>query len=178
MDNSAETHRENNSSEMESVTSLDKAIYFITHPYVSLLARVGVGVVFLVAGATKILEPDKFAKSIIAYQLVPEAATNAMALWLSWLEVISGVLLILGVKIRANAVIQGGLLVVFIAGVFSAMNRGLSIDCGCFSSTGLGTMVGWKKIFENIGLLILIIITYYSPKSAFSLETFLPMARK
>jgi uncharacterized membrane protein YphA (DoxX/SURF4 family) len=85
---------------------------------------------------------------------------------LPWLELISGMMLIFGIKLKANSIITGGLLIIFIIAVFSAMMRGLNINCGCFSNKI--TIVGWNKILENTGLLLLAIALYFTQSRKFS----------
>ncbi len=126
------------------------------HPVIILAARLVLGSVFVIAGVEKIANPDAFAKAINNYQLLPYNALNIMALVLPWLEVLAGALLIFGVRLRASSALTAVMLIVFIAAIASAMMRGLSIDCGCFSQgSAASEPVGWKKVAEDIGLLAL-----------------------
>lgn len=116
----------------------------------------------------KIFEPAKFANEIGNYKLLPEVILNFVALILPWIEVISGLLLIAGVRIKANSTIIASMLIIFIFGVASAMARGLSIKCGCSSSNA--QVVGFPKILENLGLLILCVNLFFFPNNKFSLD--------
>jgi putative oxidoreductase len=130
------------------------ALFF--HPVVILAARLVLGSVFVIAGVEKIANPDAFAKSINNYQLLPYGALNTMALILPWLEVLAGAFLVFGVRLRASSAVTAAMLLVFIGAIASAMARGLSIDCGCFSQGSVASEpVGWKKIVEDVALLIL-----------------------
>jgi uncharacterized membrane protein YphA (DoxX/SURF4 family) len=99
-----------------------------------LLLRFTLAAVFLWAGATKIADPYKFANVISNYQLLPEIMVNAMAVWLPWIEVLCGVLLVCGVWIDGSLVIVNTLLIVFMAALISNWIRGIDVDCGCFSA--------------------------------------------
>jgi putative oxidoreductase len=129
------------------------------HPVIILAARLVLGSVFVIAGVEKIANPDAFAKAINNYQLLPFAALNVMALVLPWLEVLAGVFLVFGVRLRASSAVTGAMLLVFIGAIASAMSRGLGIDCGCFTQGAAlgagGEQVGWKKIAEDVALLLL-----------------------
>lgn len=125
------------------------------HPVIVLAARLVLGSVFVIAGIEKIVNPNAFAKAINNYQLVPFAALNVMALVLPWLEVLTGVFLIFGIRLRASSALVSAMLVVFLIAIGSAMARGLSIECGCYSQGGGGETVGWKKVFEDVALLLL-----------------------
>ncbi|MCU0424774.1 MAG: DoxX family membrane protein [Candidatus Kapabacteria bacterium] len=124
------------------------------HPVIILAARLVLGSVFVIAGVEKIVNPNAFAKAINNYQMLPYGALNLMALVLPWLEVLAGVFLIFGVRLRASSAVVAAMLVVFLIAIGSAMARGLSIECGCYSQGG-GEKVGWKKVFEDVALLIL-----------------------
>ncbi|MFY7997248.1 MAG: MauE/DoxX family redox-associated membrane protein [Candidatus Kapaibacteriota bacterium] len=127
------------------------------HPVIVLAARVVLGSVFVIAGVEKIVNPNAFAKAINNYQLVPFGALNLMALIMPWLEVLTGVFLIFGIRLRASSALVAAMLVVFLIAIGSAMARGLSIECGCYSQVGGGEIVGWKKVFEDVALLVLAI---------------------
>jgi uncharacterized membrane protein YphA (DoxX/SURF4 family) len=71
-----------------------------------------------------------------------------------WIELVAGLALVLGVAPRAGAWVAGALLLVFTLGVIAAMARGLSFECGCFG-TANATRIGWAKLAENAGMLVL-----------------------
>jgi uncharacterized membrane protein YphA (DoxX/SURF4 family) len=134
----------------------------------SLAARLTLGAVFLVAGAEKLGALKTFGKSIAAYQMLPEPLANIAALIFVWAEIVVGILLIAGAAIRGSSLVTSGLLVIFLIAVLTAMARGLDIDCGCFP--GHPEPVGWRKVFEDLGLLAMAIYLIYFPKSFLSLD--------
>ncbi len=124
-----------------------------SNKYLLLFSRIILGVVFIFASIEKIAFPELFALNVQAYKILPTSLVNITALIVPWMELICGIFLISGVFVRSSSVILSGLLVVFIILIFSALLRGLKIDCGCFGSTS--TPVSWIRIIEDIGLLIL-----------------------
>lgn len=144
----------------------------IGNPYTVLIARLIVGLMFIVVGLSKIADPQLFAKEIGNYRMLPELFVNLVAIFLPWLELVCGLLLIAGVRLRANAVLISIMLLVFIVGVGSAWARGLNINCGCYSNIAKQT-VGLPKILENIGLIALTMIIYFFPKRELTLEEFI-----
>lgn len=137
----------------------------LNNSYLNLAARLFLGVFFIVAGVAKIADPAHFAKEIINYNLTPLYIVNIIALFLPWLELITGLLLAFGVKIKTNSLIIGLLLIMFILMVFSAMLRGLNISCGCFGKAS-EQKTGWGKVFENLGLLAICVYLFFSnPKT-------------
>ena len=118
------------------------------------ISRFVLGTVFLIASIDKIAFPEMFAEAVAAYQIIPYPLVNIVALVIPWLELLCGVFLIGGAFVRSSSLLLSGLLVVFITAMLSAMARHLKIDCGCFGS-GYISEVGWVRIVEDIGLLIL-----------------------
>jgi uncharacterized membrane protein YphA (DoxX/SURF4 family) len=102
-------------------------------PYLAVLFRLALGVVFIAAAVPKIVDPLGFANSIANYHLMPQDAINLLALCLPWIELIVGAALVLGLSVRANLLNIGAMLCVFIVAISLAMSRGLDISCGCFS---------------------------------------------
>jgi len=119
--------------------------------------RIVVGGIFLYAGAVKIIDPYGFAKNVFQYQLLPDGLwVNLTALFLPWLEVVCGAALILAPRLRrASAALIFLLLAVFTAAVIVSLYRGLDISCGCLSTDPGAAKIGWKKVAENTGLLLL-----------------------
>lgn len=135
----------------------------ISNPWVLLIARLVVGFIFISFGVSKIVDPAGFAKEIGNYQMVPMWSLNIIALTLPWIELISGLLLMIGVKLKANSALIALLLVWFIFMVAVAWARGLDINCGC--SAVNPTPVGIKKILENFGILTLTLLVWFYPKN-------------
>lgn len=117
------------------------------------------GLIFIIAGAQKIINPNGFAESIMNYRIFPLVSINYIAITLPWIELISGILLIFGKYVKENALIYSVLMAAFIILVMSAIFRGLDFECGCFG-TNDATRVGWMKILENVGLLTLSVYVY------------------
>ena len=143
-------------------------INFLENKYLNLVIRVIIGFLFIFAGIGKVVDPALFSKEIINYSIMPLWAVNVFALVLPWVEVVSGMLLISGVRIKANAMITGLLMLVFIVAVFSAMVRGLNINCGCFSNKIV--LVGWTKIIENLLSFLGCLYLFLYPVKNFSVE--------
>lgn len=120
-----------------------------------LACRLILGGVFIYASLDKIANPGAFADILYNYNLIPEWMIHPLAVWLPWLELVSGVMMIAGVFLRGATVVLSGLLLVFIAALSINALRGYSMDCGCFTTT-LGEHQGGmiRLILRDIALLL------------------------
>ncbi|HEX2869483.1 MAG TPA: MauE/DoxX family redox-associated membrane protein [Ignavibacteriales bacterium] len=141
----------------------------LSNEYLLLLARLALGAVFIFAGMEKISDPEGFARAIYAYRLFPEILINFLAVAVPWIEVVSGLLLVFGTSMRENAAIITSLLLMFIIIVLISIARDLNIECGCFA-TASGMRVGWLKVLENSGLVILGLYIIFFDNRSFKLE--------
>ena len=118
--------------------------------WLTTVARVALGAVMVTAGALKISDPDQAVRAVQAYQILPQGMTHVVGYGLPMLEIVLGLLLILGLGTRVVAVLAGLFMIMFIAAVSSAWARGLSIDCGCFGGGGAVGSAGkaWRYLSE------------------------------
>ena len=101
--------------------------------YLSLLSRVVLGGVLIFAGIVKLPNIDTLIWEIEQYQILPTSLAVAYGYVLSPIEIALGVLLLLGIYLRASAVVSGLLVLSFTIAKLSALARGLDIDvCPCF----------------------------------------------
>lgn len=107
------------------------------HAYLALIARLYLAYVFLDACMHKILDPAAFALDIASYQIMPLELINAMAILLPWVELAVAILLIIGYRVRASALLVSGMMVMFMIALGIALYRGYDISCGCFASDSL-----------------------------------------
>ena len=124
-------------------------------PWLLTSIRLAMAAVFIVAAVPKIREPDLFAAAIFNYKILPPWGVNTLALVLPWLELFVGVLLALGVWVRASAAWMTALMVVFMIAFASATARGLQIACGCFDvgDAAHHTPV-WRVVARDSAMLI------------------------
>lgn len=105
-------------------------------PWARTVVRVGLGVVWIIAGVVKVTDPAQSVVAVRAYQLLPEGLSYLVGWTLPYLEMLLGLVLISGLFTRWAAVLSGLLQLAFVIGLLQAWGRGLSIDCGCFSAGG------------------------------------------
>ena len=150
-----------------------RAKFDIYQPWITLLARLILGGVLLVAGALKVGNLQKSAMAVRAYELLPTAIANFLGYVLPWLEIGLGLLLILGVAVSISGLFGAIIMFAFIIAIAQAWARGLSIDCGCFGGGGPIDPSQTKylsEIIRDIGLFGVGIFLYYFPKGRFALD--------
>jgi uncharacterized membrane protein YphA (DoxX/SURF4 family) len=111
---------------------------FLTSPWLTVRVRIALGLIFIAAALPKIVDPPSFAHAVYNYRILPGPLVNLVALALPWLELLSGLALVLGVFRRAAAAVIGALLLVFLAGIGLNLARSNPIDCGCFDPKSAG----------------------------------------
>lgn len=141
--------------------------------WVSLIARLGLVVVFGWSGAIKAGDPIGTETAVRAYSLLPDSLVRPAAAVLPWFEIALALLLLVGLAVRLAAVLSALLLIAFIAGVISAAARGLSIDCGCFGGGGAvapGETRYAEEIVRDVGFLVLAAFLIWWPGSPLSVD--------
>lgn len=103
---------------------------------VGLLARLVLGGALLVAGGLKVGNPRGAARAVQGYEIFPFEMAAYIGYALPWIEVVVGLLLVLGLFTRINGLIGALLMTAFVIGIAQAWARGLTIDCGCFGGGG------------------------------------------
>jgi uncharacterized membrane protein YphA (DoxX/SURF4 family) len=140
------------------------------------VARLVVGGVWIAAGMLKLPDPAESVRAVRAYRLLPEATVHAVGYGLPALEIIIGLLLLLGLGTRIVAAISALLLTLFIIGIASAWTRGLQIDCGCFGGGGYAADATSKyplEIARDVGLLLASLLLVAFPRTKVSLDGWL-----
>ena len=141
--------------------------------WIGVIARLVVGGVWLTAGVLKLPDPTESVRAVRNYQLLPEALVPLVGHLLPLVEIVVGVCLVVGILVRANAVVSVVLLGAFIVGIASAWARGLSIECGCFGGGGTvqdPTAAYPWEIARDVGLLLAAAWLVRRPRGPWALD--------
>lgn len=99
---------------------------------VIVLIRLLLGVVFLLAGVSKLGDPLRLMASVYSYRIdLPDWVAWTIAHGLPWMEMLLGLALLSGLWIRWTAPLVTGVLCLFLTLTAQAWWRDLPIDCGC-----------------------------------------------
>jgi uncharacterized membrane protein YphA (DoxX/SURF4 family) len=139
---------------------------------INLLIRLVVGIVFIITGSSKIIDPALFSREITNYDMLPNFSINLLSIILPWVELIVGILFVFGVRVKANLILLVGMLFMFNFAVAVAWARGLDINCGCYSSVAQQT-VGIGKLSENFAMIVALAFMFFSPDDKLAIENYL-----
>ena len=90
------------------------------------------GGLFIFAGYTKLRNPLLFEMAVDTYRLLPPAGVIIVARSLPWLEVLLGILLLVGWKMSYVSSFTALLLGGFLVTMGITYHRGIEANCGCF----------------------------------------------
>jgi len=125
--------------------------------YISFVFRIGLGVVFIVSGASKLPELALFVEQVEEANVLPHALASAYGHALPFVEIVIGALLILGLLTRFAAAIGGLSAISFIVGNSFRLHRGLYGECGCFGGIASLQFSTWEALVIDCALLIIAI---------------------
>jgi len=119
-------------------------------PMVRWAVRVAVGAILVAAAVPKLADPLGFAWAVARYDMawVPVAA---VAVYLPWLELFTGVAVCAAPPLRRGAFAVAAVLFGGFAAVGGwAVFGGLHIPCGCFSLAADAEPMGWGHVVGNV----------------------------
>jgi len=145
---------------------------FLQNRFLFILFRIIVGFIFIYAGLDKISNLPEFAKAISNYRLLPVELVNIFAIILPWIEVIAGVLILMGFFIQGGSLIILGLLITFTIAITINLVRGVDISCGCKTPWATSDKISLLKLLEEIVYIIMIIQVFLHDSLTFCLERF------
>lgn len=139
--------------------------------FISFLFRLLVGVLFIYAAYEKIVNPYSFFRSIQEYNLLPMFLVPLAAVVLPWLEMLTGIFLVLGAFYRASGFIILCLMIIFEAAIIVNLIRGVDMDCGCglpLDFLGVSEKLSWTTVLrDSVFIIMALEITFFSrPKLA------------
>lgn len=109
------------------------AIILFRNRYLSFVFRIVAGGTLVFSGITKIMAGSAFVEDVEKYELLPEALIDIFAATLPWVEIVVGVLLILGLLSRIAAGVGTLTVLSFIIANSVVLYGGLNLECGCFA---------------------------------------------
>jgi len=143
----------------------------LAHPWLTTRVQIFLGLIFVVAALPKIADPPSFAHMVYNYRIVPGGFINFSAIVMPWVELFSGLALILGVWTRPARWIITAFLFTFIIAISINLARHNAIDCGCFDVSAAGKTHEerirdmWIVVFRDTGMLLMCLQLWWSERS-------------
>ncbi len=135
--------------------------------FVLLALRLLLAALFAYAAVLKLDNPQAFANSVKAFEILPDHLAQLATFAVPWTEIVIAACLILGFWTRAAATLLAIVLAVFIYAIVSVLTRGLIVSCGCFGDAAkgiCGDTLGWCNVVQNsvlLGLTLVVAIGGY-----------------
>ena len=120
----------------------------------SVAARVGIGGVFVYAGAMKLCDAGAFRELLARYGMLPEFALGFASVALPAFECVVGTLLVFSRWVRTCASVISAMLVVFVVALVQAGVRGLDVSCGCFGGSSSASGGVWEAVVRDVVFLV------------------------
>lgn len=146
-------------------------------PARSVAFRCILGSVFTIAGITKIADPIGFFSTLMAFRLFHDLYLPLLTIILPWLELILGLMLLMGLMVRASALLLIILNILFSFFILSVVIRGMEIDCGCFGMLSnllhIPDQADLKAVIRDLIFAAMSLDLYHNKRTMFSLENYI-----
>jgi len=148
----------------------------LTSKELAFILRLYIGGLFIFASLYKMNHAAEFAESIANYQLVPYWAVNTLAVTMPWLELICGLMLVIGFRAKSVTVMIGVMMAMFTVALVINVLKETPISCGCFSTSG--DVIGWHTVLRDVIWVSMIIHIYYFDRMLHLENRFMSMLQK
>jgi putative oxidoreductase len=139
--------------------------------------RLGLGIVFIYSGVFKVLDPSNFKDVIILYNIVPVLWAPYGAIVIPWIELITGIMLFFGFRVRPASLILVLLMMSFTAFIAVNLASGNIFDCGCLELTRLGLgineNVSIALVIRDLVFTVLLLLIFAAERHLCSVDHFL-----
>ncbi len=141
------------------------------HAWIALALRLYLGCVFVFASLHKIANPHSFALDVATYQFLPLGTVNLFALVVPWVELFAGMMFIIGLRVKAAALLISLMMMSFVIALAWALHLHLDMSCGCFASQGgEADPISWKTVLRDLSWLIMGIYVLMLDRSPLGIE--------
>lgn len=160
---------------MSETTVKDKKTFGVRE-FFSLFFRILIGLIFIYASYSKILNPYSFYRATLEYELLPLFAVPFFSIILPWIEMFTGLCLIFGALYRSSNLIFFVMLVAFEIGIIINLLRGRDMDCGCglpLDLIGISEKLTWMTVWRDSVFIFMSAYLVFFSKPRFTLDSML-----
>ncbi len=146
---------------------------FGTREFFSLFFRILIGLIFIYASFSKILNPYAFYRATLEYELIPIVVVPFFSIILPWIEMFAGLCLVFGALYRSSNLILFVMLVIFEIGIIINLLRGRAMDCGCglpLDLIGISEKLTWMTVWRDSIFIFMSAYLMFFSKPRFTLD--------
>lgn len=147
--------------------------FALIKPLIILVLRITLGAIFIIAAYGKLLHTDVLVSTVINYNILPIMLSKYFAYTLPWVEVIAGIMLIIGFGTRGASFAIAWLLISFIIAIGINMQKGVSMECGCFDIFGMNEKIGSSLLLRDIIFLMVAMMLTLTKEFILGIDTFM-----
>ncbi|MFA6524871.1 MAG: MauE/DoxX family redox-associated membrane protein [Patescibacteria group bacterium] len=159
-----ETNLQKKSMYQKVVAGMNK---IFVNDYATMILRILLGVVFIMAAMSKIPAPDEFMATVRQYNVLPDPLETWYGYALPWVELIFGFAVVIGLFTRFSVTIINLMLFSFMIAILITLYRGGLIACGCFNSE---SALDWSTYVRDLLFMVMAGLVTLSHKNRFSLD--------
>jgi len=142
----------------------------LKNKWLLLASRLVLGALFIYASLDKVLNPLAFAQIIHNYRITPPSLINIAAVLLPWIELLAGLLLVIGMKVRGSNLTLGLLLLFYVVLLTVTASRGINVACGCFTMSMAVKSNLAIRIVEDLVMLLMSLHLFFFYKRSKEVE--------
>ena len=136
--------------------------------YLALGSRFILGTIFILAGISKVFRTASFARALRKFELLPNSLVAPISVAVPILELLCGLVLVLGVVPSLAALLLVISLIAFTTFIGRALIERKKIECGCFGPTA-PRPITWWTVVRNMVLLCFGLLVIFVPADALSM---------
>jgi len=140
--------------------------------WLGIWATLFLGITFVVAGAGKIFAQSDSLEPLLLPEFLSSFLTQSISIVVPYVEIIIGVLLILGIAVKLTTSLSALMIAELVASNVILITLGLATEpCGCFGGlAGGGLSVGVSLVLDGIMAIMVLIIFLFYPGSFSSIK--------
>lgn len=125
--------------------------------------RLILGIIFIIAGVSKLSSYPEFINEVNAYHLLPQSLAYFYAILLPWLELAAGCALVLGIATRLVLILIILMTISFMVASIQALLQGTNESCGCFGHFII--LNHTVSLIVNVVMLAIAVVILFSYKT-------------
>jgi uncharacterized membrane protein YphA (DoxX/SURF4 family) len=137
-----------------------------------LLARLFLGVIWVVAALAKLTSKQPRSDTVVELGGLSRPLAHFVGRFLPWIELVLGLLLLIGERTFLVSAISAGLLALFTLVIVPHLLRGEQIACNCFGQWGRAK-ISWLSVVRNGVLCAAAVVVMRDSTQYLSLEGYL-----